>query len=336
LLPVEAPHVIHDFDKTGKMARCAHLATCFIPNLYALFADSKWLLLHIGMVGLPFVQCFYLIIGALYLFIPIMGRAGAGSHAEFLIAIMVSIMFTFLFSFAVPLILLVRSIERIFSLLIGLFLLSLAVLILTPLGFPYSGEPTSLAPQRFMIAHSKRTFHDVTGAITDEKTGYWIVDMDINSPHTVDKHVPEMAKAELVDQDCTDYLYCGLPYLVPVLTMLWKTHWLPGPEPELRVPVTMNVIKKEPITDGTRVTVEVDGPTHIDVMISPVLGVELTEWSLNSKKPLAGPMWNGRNTYFIYYAYGLKRVPLRFSMDFKVIQWPRWRCSNRKVSNFDV
>lgn len=145
-----------------------------------------------------------------------------------------------------------------------------------------------------------------------------------------------MTKAELVDQDCTDYLYCGLPYLVPVLTMLWKTHWLPGPEPELRVPVTMNVIKKEPITDGTRVTVEVDGPTHIDVMISPVLGVKLTEWSLNSKKPLAGPMWNGRNTYFIYYAYGLKRVPLRFSMDFKVIQWSRWRCSNRKVSNFDV
>lgn len=156
LLPVEAPHVIHDFDKTGKMARCAHSATRFIPNLYALFADSKWLLLHIGMVGLPFVQCFYLIIGALYLFIPIMGRAGAGSHAEFLIAIMVSIMFTFLFSFAVPLILLVRSIERIFSLLIGLFLLSLAVLILTPLGFPYSGEPTSLAPQRFMIAVSEK------------------------------------------------------------------------------------------------------------------------------------------------------------------------------------
>jgi hypothetical protein len=184
--------------------------------------------------------------------------------------------------------------------------------------FPTRGQVVSVICT--YLQHSKRTFHDVTGAITDEKTGYWIVDMDINSPHTVDKHVPEMAKAELVDQDCTDYLYCGLPYLVPVLTMLWKTHWLPGPEPELRVPVTMNVIKKEPITDGTRVTVEVDGPTHIDVMISPVLGVELTEWSLNSKKPLAGPMWNGRNTYFIYYAYGLKRVPLRFSMDFKVIQ----------------
>lgn len=87
-----------------------------------------------------------------------MGRAGAGSHAEFLIATMVSILFTFLFSFASPLILLVRGVERIFSLLTGLFLISLAVLILTPLGFPYSGEPTSLAPQRFMIAVSFTIF----------------------------------------------------------------------------------------------------------------------------------------------------------------------------------
>ncbi|XP_044264233.1 endoplasmic reticulum metallopeptidase 1-like isoform X5 [Tribolium madens] len=174
----------------------ASLGNFLKSRLFGKWRDSKWLLMHIGMVGLPFVQCFYLIIGALYLFIPIMGRAGAGSYAEFLIAIMVSMLFTLLFSFAVPLILLVRGIERIFSLLTGLFLLSLAILILTPLGFPYSGESTSLAPQRFMIAHTKRTFHDVTGAITNQKSGYWIVDMDINSPHTVDRHVPEMAAAD--------------------------------------------------------------------------------------------------------------------------------------------
>lgn len=117
-----------------------------------LFLDPKWLLLHIAAVGLPFVQCFYLIIGALYLFIPIMGRSGAGSHAEFLMAIMVSILFNLLFAFASPLILLVKRAERVFSLLTGLFLISVAILILTPLGFPYSGDSSLLAPQRFMIA----------------------------------------------------------------------------------------------------------------------------------------------------------------------------------------
>lgn len=54
-------------------------------------------------------------------------------------------------------------------------------------------------------------------------------------------------------------------------------------------------------------------------MISPVSGVKLQSWSLKSDKPLAGPLWRGRDTYFIYYAYGLNPVPLVFSMDFKVI-----------------
>lgn len=84
-----------------------------------------------------------------------MGRAGAGSHAELVISVLVTSIFATLFSFVAPLGLLVRGIERIFSLLTGLFFLSLALLILTPMGFPYSGEPGALAPQRFMIAVSE-------------------------------------------------------------------------------------------------------------------------------------------------------------------------------------
>lgn len=105
-------------------------------------------------MGLPFVQCFYLLIGALYLFIPIMGRIGAANNSEVLIAIMTSFLFVQQISFVVPLILLVRQVERVFKLLIGIFLISIACLLLTHLGFPYSGEPGSLAPQRFMVSVS--------------------------------------------------------------------------------------------------------------------------------------------------------------------------------------
>lgn len=100
-----------------------------------------------------------------------MGRAGSGSHAEYLIALMVSLLFALLYSFAVPLILLVRGVERIFSILTGLFLISLALLILTPLGFPYSGEPNALAPQRFMIAVSDFLFCD-SFLLIKEQTNY--------------------------------------------------------------------------------------------------------------------------------------------------------------------
>lgn len=53
-------------------------------------------------------------------------------------------------------------------------------------------------------------------------------------------------------------------------------------------------------------------------MVSPVVGITLEKWDLKIETPLAGPLWNGRKTYFIYYAYGIEPVPLRFSMDFKV------------------
>lgn len=55
------------------------------------------------------------------------------------------------------------------------------------------------------------------------------------------------------------------------------------------------------------------------VMISPEKNVELVSWSFEGTKPLAGSKWNGRETYFIYYAYGRTPVPLEFDMDFKVI-----------------
>lgn len=78
-----------------------------------------------------------------------------GSHAEFLTAAIVSLLFAMLFSFVVPLILLVKKLDGILKSLIGVYLISLAVLLLTPLGFPYSGGPGVLAPQRFMIAVSE-------------------------------------------------------------------------------------------------------------------------------------------------------------------------------------
>lgn len=105
-------------------------------------------------MGLPFVQCVYFMLSALYLCIPIMGRSGAGFNSEILIAVLVCFLYCLLLSYVVPIILLVRNSARVFSVLLGVFLLALAVLILTPLGFPYSGDPTAPAPQRFMIAVS--------------------------------------------------------------------------------------------------------------------------------------------------------------------------------------
>lgn len=83
--------------------------------------------------------------------------------------------------------------------------------------------------------------------------------MDINSPHTVDRYVPEMTQAEPVVRDCVDHLYCGLPYLVPVLTMIWKTHWIPGPMPHLVTPLHMNILNRTKIRDTEIISFQAEG-----------------------------------------------------------------------------
>lgn len=76
-------------------------------------SDKKWLLLHIVTFSLPFVQSFYLVLAALYMFVPIMGRSGASVPAELIMAGMVSIKFSLIFSFVTILILLCKSPERV-------------------------------------------------------------------------------------------------------------------------------------------------------------------------------------------------------------------------------
>lgn len=119
-----------------------------------LISDWRWLSFYVLILGLPFIQSFYLILSALYLFIPIMGRSGAGNNSEIIIAVMSGILFSLLTSFVSPLILLIKRPGKIVSVFLGVFLISIGILLLTPFGFPYSGDPQSPAPQRFMIAVS--------------------------------------------------------------------------------------------------------------------------------------------------------------------------------------
>lgn len=60
------------------------------------------------------------------------------------------------------------------------------------------------------------------------------------------------------------------------------------------------------------------GPDHITFLLSLYDGVKLKDWNLNSGKPLEGPQWNGRPTYFIFYACANDIVPWDFWIDIEV------------------
>ncbi|KMQ89025.1 endoplasmic reticulum metallopeptidase 1-like protein, partial [Lasius niger] len=214
-----------------------------------------------------------------------------------------------------PIVLLIKNAERIINVIVGIFLIAIAVLILTPLGFPYSGDPLSPAPERFMIAHTQRQFYDADGSVRYSGTGYWLVDLDMNSPHSVESIVPEMAAATPTVRDCEKELYCGFPYLMPVTTFLWKTSWIPGPAPLISIPTKLEIISKTAKQHTINFTFNVTGPDHMSIILSPYKGINLEKWSVIDEKPLQGPMWNDRETYFIYYACASDCMPYTFSIE---------------------
>lgn len=57
----------------------------------------RWLCSYILLIGIPFLQAFYLGLGAINMFLPIMGRTGSAFNSEFIIALLMSAIFTFLF-----------------------------------------------------------------------------------------------------------------------------------------------------------------------------------------------------------------------------------------------
>jgi len=73
----------------------------------------------------------------------------------------------------------------------------------------------------FNLQHSQRQYYNANGSVRYSGTGYWVVDLDMNSPHSVESIVPEVAAATPTVRDCERELYCGLPYLMPVTTFLW-------------------------------------------------------------------------------------------------------------------
>ncbi|XP_071454875.1 endoplasmic reticulum metallopeptidase 1-like [Hetaerina americana] len=293
--------------------------------------DWRWLVLYLALLVPPFVITSYLVVGVLSLFVPIMGRIGSATNPDAIVAILTVVPYSLILTYMTPLVVLVRRPAVVLGVLGSVFTLGFALVCFTPLGFPYTGDARAPAPQRIMMIHSDRTFHDVQGNIRRHETGYWLVDMDHNSPSILQKMHPNLLKGAVpVEDECLKELYCGMPYLMPVLTFIWKTHWISGPAINLSGNETkLELLSRETLADGSiRLTLNATGPDHMGLMLSPVHGVALKGWRLllpeeGDGGPLSGPKWNGRDTYFVYYGRASSPEPWIFSLDLSLLDGRR-------------
>ncbi|XP_047030873.1 endoplasmic reticulum metallopeptidase 1-like isoform X3 [Helicoverpa zea] len=179
------------------LGAAAGLRSAFLPALWAGAAAGADLAasalrlrpgaraaLWAAAAALPAAQTLYLALGSLRMFVPVMGRAGAGAlPPDAAMALLVALLTLAATGWLLPLALAARGVARLAR---GAALLTAlaALLALSPLGRPYSAE----RPQRLMVFHTRRTLHAPLAARDAVEHMYWVPELDANTPRTVLRH----------------------------------------------------------------------------------------------------------------------------------------------------
>lgn len=308
------------------------LLIVLFPTLSSLFislsrwskSTKVWLTAYVTST-MPFTFfAMYLTVMAFSLFIPITGRMGATQNPDVIIGLFAALLCILSSSYVTQAIVLIRNPWKIVVPLCGLYVIMVLAVIITPLGFPYSANPSAPSPQRIHIYHTERTFHDISGHVRHQDSGYWLLNLDRHSPDSVNAFVPEVANAQSVQHMCEKELACGLPHFTArSLQISEKTHWIPAPTPPIvHRPTNLDVAYVGEIDETTsRWNFTVTGPDRMTVLLSPV--VRLLSWSFGKEVEESGYEWQNRPTYYINYVQGLTGSPFEFWIDLEITEKPQ-------------
>lgn len=275
------------------------------------------LVTHVLMQIIPLLLLFYCVWSMYSVFIPITGRIGAMVNPDLLVGLFTAILVFLSTSYMFTLVYVSTSVRRVVVLLSSIFVVTFFLVCFTSLGFPYSGDPSAPTPMRCYILHTQRTFHNRTGHVASQDSGYWVVPLDYNGPRMLGQFMEQIKEEEPID--CDAELGCGMPFYMPVISLLRKSYYVPASKPKIHGHHAFEMISKTLARPNVyRLTFRANGPDHMTIVLSPQLGVELIDSSLTKEPPLESLKWVDRKTYFIYYSYGEYKKPWTFSIDLQV------------------
>ncbi|XP_076081757.1 endoplasmic reticulum metallopeptidase 1-like isoform X1 [Mytilus galloprovincialis] len=284
----------------------------------------SFLFVFITLLGQLFQLLFTLhSIEAVYtLFIPIAGRAGGNSYPDVFIAMLTAFTVLICMQYLVGFVYLCSNMKPLLAVLGVILVSSLVFTQFTNLGFPYSGKVESPTSQRGLFFHINRNFHNLDRSINRSDSGIWYLEFDHNGASLMQDN-PVIRDSHYVKCEGN---YCGMPYMYPLIHVIDArlSLYSSKPPPVIRIPVTVTMTKKMIVKDRPRIIrfhIDVTGPDHMSIYITPVPGAELIRWSITNDSdlyPTRLPSGVSGSTYFIYYSYGIKPDhPWNFFVDIK-------------------
>ncbi|XP_045537646.1 endoplasmic reticulum metallopeptidase 1, partial [Papilio machaon] len=314
---------------TGGWAQVACGAAADVGASAVRAADGRRAVLWALGAALPAAHTAYLALASLNMFVPIMGRAGTPPvPTDVLMALLVALLTLSTLSWALPLAVAApdlnklvpnahslcqketneRSIEqerrgaRRACDAWGAACVVAASAALAASGgarAAYSGE----RPQRVLLFHTRRTDHARAPPSVDNF--FWIPEIDANTPHSLVGYVEGVESARAGgaaggaagEEECSRWVYCGAPYYLPVRRLIARGHSLPArSSPRTRLQVAAH---RRRLNDTTAALhLHIRGPQHVVVVVAPAEGA-LLRWSSVLARPLEGPRWGRRRTYFL-------------------------------------
>ncbi|KAL3209250.1 hypothetical protein MRX96_009245 [Rhipicephalus microplus] len=149
-----------------------------------------------------------------------------------------------------------------------------------------------------LLFNVERKFYDKHQSMVKQDAGVWAVPLDFNGPRTIWQHIGK--KHHIKKVDCSEHVYCGMPYYFPVISKLKETYYADFPS-------------------TIRLGFVLTGPSHMGLIMSPWEGVNLTQWSFTSGTPYRGIKWkNNRDATFVYLSQGIDMGPWNFWIELQL------------------
>ncbi|KAF5305113.1 hypothetical protein FQA39_LY09375 [Lamprigera yunnana] len=261
---------------------------------------KKWLLIYI-ILGTIIPNIFLMreALEIMSVIIPICGRIGSDKNSEIMIGILTLFLTILISSSYTPLITLVNKAYFLIIGLASLYILFL-IFVFTPLGFPYRASYTSPAPQRFWIYHLNRKFYDENKNLYKNDSGFFLLNMDRNSPDSIKNHVPELNNAIPIEDECSDLIFCGFPIAsTRMVSVLRESTWIPSSEAIIPNPIKLNLNSKINLDEqNVTYTFTVWGTNYMNVYVSARNGAVIKNISLVEELPKA-TVWDDRSVFLI-------------------------------------
>jgi len=273
--------------------------------------DLLWLSLHFLSFAVPITQTIYIGDSFMTTLVPIAARSGINSNPEIAISLLTTGLTLLLMSFMSSLASIIQNPQRIVAFMFVCHICTLVAILCTPLGFPYSnnGNLEQTRPQRVQILHVQRTFYYGSGSVRQQESGYWLFGWDRHIKPELLAPIELQEGAKRVDEShCQSLPYCGLPYYSPCLSRIQSSFWAPAPAPIINQPTKIQLIDDQLVAAGLRnMTFSLEGPDHMAVLIWPIKGVNLVEWSPSKDLPQGDSYYEAeRPLYFVNYLSGTR------------------------------